>query len=480
MLRKLIKRNFASFDYDLAIIGGGPGGYVAAIKAAQLGLKTACIEKRGTLGGTCLNVGCIPAKALLNSSHKYWEASKHFKDHGILFDSVKVDFAQMMKQKEGAVTGLTRGVEGLLKKNGVTYLKGAGAFKDPNTITIDNANPIRAKNIVIATGSEPSPVPGNILPIDEKRVLSNVGAMALTEIPKKMVVIGAGVIGLELGSVYSRLGTEVIVVEYLNRIAPTLDLEVAQSLLKILTKQGLKFHLGAKVVGGDVREDSVRVRIEPASPDSKNVPDSIDADYTLVAVGRRAFTQGLHLDYIDVSRDKQGRVNVNDHLQTFRHAHIYAIGDSIRGPMLAHKAEEEGVFVAEHIAGHGGHINYEAMPAVIYTWPEVAQVGKTEEELKALNIPYTKGSFPFMANSRARANQDMDGFCKTLAHKDTNQLLGMHILGPHAGEIIMEGVIGMEYGAAAEDIARTTHAHPGFVEAIKESCLATYTKTINF
>ncbi|CAG9330967.1 unnamed protein product [Blepharisma stoltei] len=480
MLGRLTRRAFASFDYDLAVIGGGPGGYVAAIKAAQLGLKTACIEKRGTLGGTCLNVGCIPAKALLNSSHKFYEAQKHFKDHGISFDNIKLDFPQMMKNKEQAVSGLTRGVEGLFKKNGVTYLKGAGAFQDPNTLTIDNASPIRAKNILIATGSEPSQVPGGILPIDENRVLSSTGAMALKEIPKRMVVIGAGVIGLELGSVYSRLGTEVIVVEFLNRLAPALDLEVAQSLQKILVKQGIKFHLGAKVVGGEAKPDSVHVKIEPASPDSKNVPDSIDCDYVLVAVGRKPYTQGLHLDYIDVSRDKQGRVNVNDHLQTLRHAHIYAIGDTIRGPMLAHKAEEEGVFVAEHIAGQGGHVNYDAIPGVVYTHPEVAQVGKTEEELKASNVPYTKGTFPFMANSRARANQEMDGFVKALAHKETNQLLGLHIIGPDAGEIIMEGVVGIEYGAAAEDIARTCHGHPGFSEAIKEACLATFSKTINF
>lgn len=479
MYRRLQQRMLSTFDYDLAVVGGGPGGYVAAIKASQSGLKTVCIEKRGTLGGTCLNVGCIPAKALLNSSHKYMEAQKHFLDHGILFDSLGLNFGQMMETKEQAVSGLTRGIEGLFKKNGVTYIKGNAGFKDPHTLLVDSSQEVRAKNIVIATGSEPSPLPGNVIAIDEKRVLSNSGAMALTEVPKKMIVIGAGVIGLELGSVYARLGTEVTVVEFLPRLAPSLDFEVAKSLQNILTKQGIKFLLGTKVVGGQTDAKSVVINLESAIPD-KEVPNSIVADYALVAVGRKAFTQGLHLDFIDVTRDRQGKVNVNNHLQTLKHAHIYAIGDCIKGPMLAHKAEEEGVFVVEHMLGHGGHLNYDAMPAVIYTMPEVAQVGKTEEQLKSANIPYTKGVFPFMANSRARTNQETDGFVKVLAHKDTNVLLGVHIIGPMAGEIIMEPVLGMEYGASAEDLARTCHAHPGFGEAIKEACLATYGKTINF
>ena len=479
MYRRLQQRMFSSFDYDLAVIGGGPGGYVAAIKASQLGLKTVCIEKRPTLGGTCLNVGCIPAKALLNSSHKYMEAQKHFSEHGILFDSLGLNFDQMMKTKEQAVTGLTRGIEGLFKKNGVAHVKGTASFKDPHSLLIDNSQEIRAKNIVMATGSEPSPLPGNILPIDEKRVLSNTGAMALTEVPKKLVVIGAGVIGLELGSVYARLGTEVTIVEYLPRLAPTLDLEVALALQKLLSKQGIKFLLGTKVVGGSVDNKSVILSLESDTPEGE-VHSNITADYALVAVGRTPFTQGMHLDYIDITRDRGGRVNVNNHLQTLKHAHIYAIGDCVRGPMLAHKAEEEGIFVVEHIKGLGGHLNYEAMPAVIYTMPEVAQVGKTEEQLKTANIPYTKGSFPFIANSRARANHETDGFVKVLAHKDTNVMLGVHIIGPMAGEIIMEPVLAMEYGASAEDLARTCHAHPGFGEAIKEACLATYGKTINF
>lgn len=475
MLRGI--KRFISSEFDLAVVGGGPGGYVAAIKGAQLGLKTVCIEKRGKLGGTCLNVGCIPAKALLNSSHKYYEAAKHFKDHGIFYDSLKCDFDQMMKLKEDSVNGLTRGIEGLFKKNGVTYLKGYGSFKDPRTLMVNNTDEVRAENIIIATGSEPTPLPNNILEIDEKRVLSNTGAMALTEIPQKLTVIGAGVIGLELGSVYSRLGTEVTVVEFLPRLAPTLDLEVANALQKILAKQGIKFIFNTKVVGGSVGNDSVSLKLE--SP-NEGVPKTLESDYVLVAIGRKPFTQGLHLDYIDVTRDRQGRVKVNDHLQTLKHAHIYAIGDCVKGPMLAHKAEEEGIFAVEHMTGHGGHLNYDAIPSVIYTMPEVAQVGKTEEQLQESKVPYVKGVYPFLANSRARCNHETDGFVKILTHKESNVMLGAHIIGPLAGEIIMEPSLAMEYGASAEDVARTCHAHPGFGEAIKEACLATFSKTINF
>jgi dihydrolipoamide dehydrogenase len=479
MLRSIQKRLFASYDFDLAVIGGGPGGYVAAIKGSQLGLKTVCIEKRGSLGGTCLNVGCIPAKALLNSSHKYMEAKSHFKDHGIFFDSLNINFAQMMKTKEDSVSGLTRGIEGLFKKNGVSYIKGAGSFKDPHTISINNTETITSKNIVIATGSEPTPLPGNILEIDENRILSNTGAMALKEIPKKLVVIGAGVIGLELGSVYSRLGTEVIVVEYLNRLAPSLDIEVSTALQKILTKQGLKFLLNTKVTGGSKDSNSVTINLESVNS-NPDTPKSISSDYLLVAIGRRAYTQGVKLENIGIGTDKYGKIEVNDHLQIKGHDHIYAVGDCIKGLMLAHKAEEEGIFAVEHMSGNGGHINYDAIPSVIYTMPEVAQVGKTEEQLKEFNIPYTKGVFPFIANSRAKANQETDGFVKVLAHKDTNTILGVHIIGPMAGEIIMEPVLGMEYQATGEEIARTCHAHPGFGEAIKEACLATYGKTINY
>jgi dihydrolipoamide dehydrogenase len=399
-----LRRSFASYDYDVAIIGGGPGGYVAAIKAAQLGLKTACIDKRGALGGTCLNVGCIPAKALLNSSYKYYEALHHLKSHGITASDVKVDLAQMMQGKQKSVTGLTKGVEGLLKKNGVAYLKGTASFDSPNTIKVDGGSPISAKNIVIASGSVPSQVPGGFLPIDEQRVLSSTGAMELQQIPKSMAVIGAGVIGLELGSVYSRLGTDVKIIEFLPRISPGVDLETATQLQKILEKQGLKFHLGAKVVAGEKKSNSVVLSLE-AGQGGKDVPSTIEAEYVLVAVGRSSYTEGLNLKQVGITTDNRGRIEVNEHLQTTKHSHIYAIGDCTVGPMLAHKAEEEGVFVAEQLAGRGGHINYAAMPWVIYTHPEVAWVGKTEEQLKAENIAYKKGVFPFLANSRARTNQ---------------------------------------------------------------------------
>lgn len=399
-----LRRSFASYDYDVAIIGGGPGGYVAAIKAAQLGLKTACIDKRGSLGGTCLNVGCIPAKALLNSSYKYYEALHHLKGHGITASDVKVDLAQMVQSKQKSVNGLTKGVEGLLKKNGVAYLKGTASFDSPNTIKVDGGSPISAKNIVIASGSVPSQVPGGFLPIDEQRVLSSTGAMELQQIPKSMAVIGAGVIGLELGSVYSRLGTDVKIIEFLPRISPGVDLETASQLQKILEKQGLKFHLGAKVVAGEKKSNSVVLSLE-AGQGGKDVPSTVEAEYVLVAVGRSSYTEGLNLKQVGITTDNRGRIEVNEHLQTKKHSHIYAIGDCTVGPMLAHKAEEEGVFVAEQLAGRGGHINYAAMPWVIYTHPEVAWVGKTEEQLKAENIAYKKGVFPFLANSRARTNQ---------------------------------------------------------------------------
>jgi dihydrolipoamide dehydrogenase len=399
-----LARRFATYDFDLAVIGSGPGGYVAAIKAAQLGLKTACIEKKETLGGTCLNVGCIPAKALLNSTHKLYDAQNHFAAHGVIVEKVRPDLKQMMLAKDKAVKALTKGVEGLFRKNSVTWVKGAAAFKDPHTLAIAGGKTVTANHFIIATGSESSQLPGGILRIDESRVLSSTGAMALTEIPKRMVVIGGGVIGLELGSVWARLGTEVKVVEFLPRILPGADLEMANTLQKLLSKQGLQFHLGAKVVGGRISASGVSLSIEKATADSKDVPSTLETDYVLVAVGRRAYTEGLGLDTLGVTLDKAGRVEVNDHLQTQKHAHIYAIGDCIKGPMLAHKAEDEGIYAAELIAKKGGHVNYDAIPSVVYTHPELAGVGKTEEELKALQIPYTKGVFPFLANSRAKAN----------------------------------------------------------------------------
>lgn len=469
MLKSLARR-FSSFDFDVAVVGGGPGGYVAAIKASQLGLKTACIEKRSTLGGTCLNVGCIPAKALLNSTHKYMEARTEFSRHGIQLENLRFDVPSLLKAKQKSVDGLTKGVEGLFKKNKVTHIRGTGKFKGDHELDVSGQK-LTAKNIIIATGSEPSEVPGNFLKIDEKNVLSNYGAMELTEVPKKLVVVGAGVIGLELGSVWSRLGAEVVFVEFLNKVAGATDLEMSSALQKIMEKQGMKFWLGTKVVGAEVGTDSVRLTLEGKET-------SIEGDKVLVAVGRRAYTAGLGLETIGLPTDKQGRIEVNRYLQT-KHSHIYAIGDCIKGLMLAHKAEEEGVFVAEHIAGHLGHVNYDNIPSVIYTHPEVASVGKTEENLKELGIEYKKGSFPFLANSRARANHDTDGFIKVLTDAKTDRLLGCHFLGSNAGELIMEAVLAMEYKAASEDVARTSHAHPGFCEAFKEACLAAHSKAIH-
>ena len=398
-------RRFATYDYDLAVIGAGPGGYVAAIKGAQLGLRTACIEKRATLGGTCLNVGCIPAKALLNSSHKFYEAKHHFAEHGVHAENIRVDLKQLMANKLKAVAGLTKGVELLFKKNQVTWVKGEAAFRDTHTLEIDGGqSTLTANKFIIATGSEAAQLPGGFLRIDENRILSSEGALRLTEIPKKMLVVGGGVIGLELGSVWSRLGAEVTVLEFQPRILPGSDHEVAAALQKSLVKQGMKFHLGAKVIGAETSKKGVKLIIDKATPSSPDVPAVLEADYVLLSVGRKAFTGGLNLDAIDVTVDKHGRINISEHLQTLKHHHIYAIGDCVRGPMLAHKAEEEAIFAAELIAKKRVHINYDAIPSVVYTHPELASVGKTEEELKANNIPYSRGTFPFLANSRAKAN----------------------------------------------------------------------------
>ena len=470
----------ATGELDLVVIGGGPGGYVAAIKAAQLGLKVACVEKRGSLGGTCLNVGCIPSKALLNNTHLYHQALHDFDKRGIEVADVKMNLGKLMKSKEKAVTGLTRGVEGLFKKNGVQYVKGHGKVTGPNGVSVDlldgSQQQFHAKNILIATGSEPTPFAG--LPVDEKQIVTSTGALSLEKVPEKMLVIGGGVIGLELGSVWSRLGTEVTVVEYMPSIGAGMDSELAKQFQKILVKQGLKFKCGTKVLSGSKKGDKVHVDVEPSKGGAK---ETLEADVVLVSIGRRSFTDKLGLKEAGVDMDERGRVKIDAHFKT-NIPSIRAIGDVVVGPMLAHKAEEEGIAAVEEIATGYGHVNYDAVPSVIYTHPEVAWVGKNEEELKAAGVKYNVGSFPFMANSRARTNDDADGMVKILADAKTDKMLGCHIIGPNAGEMIAEAVLGIEYGASSEDIARTCHAHPTLSEAFKEACLAAHgaKKAIHF
>ncbi len=455
--------------FDLAVIGAGPGGYVCAIKAAQLGLKVICIEGRSTLGGTCLNVGCIPSKTLLNFSEQY-NASKHLIENGILTGDVSCNFPKLMEKKENIVSQLTGGIAMLFKKNKVTHLQGYASFKDKNTIVVTKEDKtleeVQAKNFVIATGSKVTPLPN--VTIDEEKIVSSTGALSLKSVPKKMVVIGAGVIGLELGSVYNRLGTQVDVVEFLPNITPTMDGEISKNFKKILAKQGLKFLMQSKVVAVEKKGGNVTVSIEGVKDGEKS---SIEADVVLVAIGRRAFTEGLNLDSIGITPNKQGVIEVNNKFQTTT-PNIYAIGDAIPGPMLAHKAEDEGVAVAEILAGKYGHVNYDVIPSVVYTHPEVASVGKTEEELKSQGVAYKVGKFNMMANSRAKAVDDAEGFVKILACKKTDKVLGCHIISRGAGDIIHEIVVGMEFHTSAEDIARTCHAHPTFNEAIKEAAMA--------
>lgn len=452
-------------QFDVIVIGSGPGGYVCAIRAAQLGMKVACVEKRATLGGTCLNVGCIPSKALLQSSENFHALGHSFAQHGIIAKEIGFDLPTMMSRKDEVVGANVKGVEFLFKKNKVVWLKGAAQFTAANQIEVAGTA-YSAKHIVIATGSESVALPG--VEVDETHIVTSTGAIALANVPKHLVVIGGGYIGLELGSVWRRLGAEVTVVEYLDRLVPTMDGEIATAFQKILAKLGLKFILGTKVTGATKRDDGVSLTLEPAKG---GAAETLEADIVLVAIGRRANTDQLGLEKIGVALDERGRVKTDGHFAT-NVPGIYAIGDVIAGPMLAHKAEEEGVALAEIFAGQAGHVNYGAIPGVVYTWPEVASVGKTEEELKAEGIAYKVGKFPFMANGRARAMGDTDGFVKLLADKATDRLLGAHIIGPDAGTMIAELVLAIEFGASAEDVARTSHAHPTLNEAIKEAALA--------
>jgi dihydrolipoamide dehydrogenase len=462
--------------FDVVIIGGGPGGYVAAIRAAQLGLSVACVEKRGALGGTCLNVGCIPSKALLTASHHYETAAHGLDSFGVSAQSVAFDLAAMMGHKDRVVADNTKGVEFLFRKNKVAYLVGSGAIAAPGQVRVTGAEGERllaARAIVIATGSEVTPLPG--IAIDEERILSSTGALALPQVPKSLAVIGAGVIGLELGTVWRRLGAEVTVIEYLDRILPLNDGEVSKQMQRILAKQGFAFKLGTKVAAAEKTEDGVRLTLEPAAGGEAS---TLTADMVLVAVGRRPFTEGLGLESVGVERDARGFVKIDGQFRT-NVPGIFAIGDVVGGAMLAHKAEDEGVALAEILAGQHGHVNYDAIPAVVYTWPEVASVGRTEEQLKAAGIAYAVGKFPFTANGRARSMNETEGFVKILSDAATDRVLGAHIVGPSAGDLIAEIVLAMEFGAAAEDIARTCHAHPGLGEAVKEAALAANKRAIH-
>ena len=465
-------------NFDWVVIGGGPGGYVCAIRAAQLGLKTACVESRGALGGTCLNVGCIPSKSLLNLSENYHKAKKDFNQQGIEIDGIKLNIEKMMSNKNKSIQVLTKGVEFLFKKNKVTYIKGKGVVFSKNDVVVYGSNNsrsnIKAKNIVIATGSEVASLPG--IEIDEKNIVSSTGALSFDKVPKKLAVIGGGYIGLEMGSVWSRLGSDVTVIEYLDFITPGMDREVSNEFQKILTKQGIKFKMGSKVNTVNSKGDFVTI----SYTDIKNSKEEkIEVDKVLVAVGRKPYTEGLNLSKIGVKLDNKGRIEINNKLQTSIE-NIYAIGDVIKGPMLAHKAEDEGIAVAEILAGQSGHVNYDVIPGVVYTSPEVATVGKTEEQLKSENQSYKVGKFPFLANSRAKVNNETDGFVKILADSKTDKVLGVHIIGPHCGDMIAEMALAMEFGASSEDIARTCHAHPTHTEAIKEAALAVDKRPIHF
>jgi len=457
-----------SQKFHAVVIGGGPGGYVCAIRLAQLGLKTACVESRGSLGGTCLNVGCIPSKNLLNLSENFHKA-KNFSNLGIETGQVKLNIEKMMKNKDKAVTVLTKGVEFLFKKNKVTYFKGTGSFKSPNQISIIDDKKketiLETQKIIISTGSEPVSLPN--VKFDEKIILSSTGALSLKSVPKKMIIVGGGYIGLEMGSVWSRLGSEVHVIEFLENITPGMDKEISKEFMKILKKQGINFHMQTKVES--IKNNKKSAKVSLLDKDRKK--SELECDVVLISVGRKANTKNLKLDSIGVLLDEKKRIKVNKNFET-NVKNIYAIGDVIAGPMLAHKAEEEGIAVAEIISGQSGHVNYDVIPGVIYTSPEVATVGKTEEQLKSLGIKYKVGKFPFIANSRAKAINEPEGFVKILADEKTDKILGVHMIGPHVGEIIGEIAVAMEFGASSEDIARTCHAHPTFSEAVKEAALS--------
>jgi dihydrolipoamide dehydrogenase len=454
--------------YDLVVIGGGPGGYVAAIRASQLGMKVACVEMRGTLGGTCLNVGCIPSKHLLHASHAFHEAKHGFAKLGVVTKGVALDLKQMMSSKNEVVSGLTQGIEFLFKKNKVDYVQGRGEIFGPGKVKValdKGERVLDTKHILIATGSESTPLPGVV--VDEKKIVTSTGALDLKKVPKKLVVIGGGVIGLEMGVVWRRLGAEVEVIEFLDKILPTMDAELSKTMQRTLKKQGFSFRLGTKVTGAKTTRTGVNLTVEPAKGGKA---EQVEADVVLVSIGRRPYTQGLGLEKVGVETDR-GKIKINSHYQT-NVAGIWAIGDVVDGPMLAHKAEDEGVVAVELMSGQSGHIDYDCIPSVVYTDPEVASVGRTEEELKAQGLGYKVGKFPFQANSRARASGGGDGFVKILADSDTDQVLGAHIIGPDAGTLIAEIALGMEFGASSEDIARTCHAHPTLNEAVKEAALA--------
>ena len=464
--------------YDLIVIGSGPGGYVCAIRAAQLGMKTAVVEKRATFGGTCLNIGCIPSKAMLNASELYEEAAHKFGKMGIKVGTPAVDLGVMLKYKQEAVDGNVKGVDYLFRKNKIETFQGTGRIAGRGKVEVKNADGkaqvLETKNVVIATGSDAARLNG--IDFDEQRIVSSTGALELPTVPKKLLIVGAGIIGLELGSVWRRLGAEVTIVEFLDHILPGIDAEVGKQFHRMLEKQGIAVRLSSKVAGVDNSSKVLKIKVEPASG---SAAETLDADVVLVAIGRVPYTEGLGLEALGVKKDNRGRILVDPHFRTNVEG-VYAIGDVIAGPMLAHKAEDEGVAVAEILAGQAGHVNYDVIPNVVYTYPEIASVGKTEEELRAVGIAYNVGKFPFAANPRARVNLTTEGFVKILADAKTDRVLGVHILGPDAGNMIGEAAVAMEFGASSEDIARTCHAHPTLTEAIKESALAVAKRAINF